>query len=84
MFHQVPLHVSVNGTTVVFRFLQPVSLLLADVTTSGGQPVWKVIADEFKPVEDESWEVSSSSQLWPIDEAPPEILEAARQAEEVR
>ena len=53
------------------------------VTASAGQPVWQLTAEEFVAVEDEGWEVRSSSfQSWPIEEAPRELIEAARNAEE--
>ena len=77
MFRQVALDVIVNGSDVLFRFEQPVSLLLADVTKSTGEPVWNLVAEEFQAVENEG-----SFQTWPMDEAPPEILEMARLAEE--
>jgi hypothetical protein len=83
MFHRFNIEVSVEGSRVTFRFDQPVSILFAAVSASTGQSVWQLSAEEFVPVEDEGWELQTSSvKTWPIEDAPPEIIEAARNAEE--
>ena len=83
MFRRFNVEVLVDGSHITFRFAQPVSILSAIVTATAGPPAWQLTAEEFVPVEDEGWQVANSSfQSWPIEEAPPELIEAARNAEE--
>lgn len=83
MFKRIKVDVSVDSTAITFRFEQAVSILMAIVTNPAGQPAWQITAEEFRTLEDDGWELSNESvQSWPIDQAPTELLEAARMAEE--
>jgi len=71
----IGIEVDVEGNAVTFTFASPISILTAVVSqTSGDHVVWQIIAEEFQPISEQGWEVSSS-RVWPAEEAPPQIVE---------
>lgn len=74
MFREVQMSVEV-GESVVFVFAEPLSITTLHVSKAEDELVWGLIASEFHPVEMEG----GSFHTWPIDQAPPEILELLEQ-----
>ena len=72
MFRQIDVHVTVDPA-IRFQFAEPLSILTVTVTSpSTGDVQWELIHDGFKEVDASD----SSSQVWPIDEAPAWALRA--------
>jgi hypothetical protein len=80
MFREIEITPDVTGSAVTFRFSRPVSVLSATVANGAGEEVRTLRAEEFQPLPEGS--VVSISQVWPMDEAPAEMLALLRQVEE--
>ena len=78
VFRHVQVIPEVTPSGVIFRFPIAVSLLVLAVSTADDM-VWSFEAQEFEPLPESA--TVSNAQLWPVDEAPPEIVKALRQME---
>ena len=78
MFARVEMDATVTQGEVVFRFPSPVSVVVLFVQRLEGEAVWHLMASEMVTVPPGDGVFSAI----PISEAPPELLEMARLAEE--
>lgn len=76
MFRKIGISVTLDED-ITFRFAEPLSITSVTVACPATEAIeWELINDAFKPVEVSS---ESSSQMWPIDQAPEWALEALEQ-----
>jgi hypothetical protein len=79
MFRELVVAVLVDGATVVFEFGVPISILSVIVTNSRDEAVWEILGEELTAVHHDSIEHVATYR---IDEAPPEVLEWLRMAQQ--
>lgn len=80
MFRRIEIAADVVGNSVVFRFPKPVSILVVAISDHTGEFIWQLEAEEFQPLPEGS--VVSEGKLWRVDDAPAEVIEAARMVEQ--
>ena len=69
MFRDISIEVTV-GTRIVFKFAEPVSVETLLVANASEDVLWDILAEEFQPIP----VIDASFRIWPINEAPPELL----------